>query len=98
MKNKIKSILIILITIVICLSVGVYAGYTLSATDVTYTKSDGTTVSVKAALDELNTKGPTKSIGDEVTVGGEQFYVLRCDFIAKWHISETEWRQAIRFS
>ena len=75
-KNKIKTVLIILTTIVICLSVGVYAGYTLSATDVNYTKSDGSTVSVKAALDELNTKVPTKSIGDEVTVGGEQFYVL----------------------
>ena len=93
-KNKIKTVLIILTTIVICLSVGVYAGYTLSATDVNYTKSDGSTVSVKAALDELRVGLPTKSIGDEVTVGGEQFYVLgwdnnrdTVDLIAKYNLN-----------
>ena len=79
-KSKVKTILILLIIIVLCLSVGVYAGYTLSATEVSYTKSDGTTtVSVKEALDELRAGLPTKSIGDEVTVGGEQFYVLEWD-------------------
>ena len=51
----------------------------MAATEVSYTKSDGTTVSVKDALDELNKKVPTKSVGDEVTVGGEQFYVLEWD-------------------
>ena len=60
-KNKIKTILIILTTIILCLSVGVYAGYTLTATDVTYTKPDGTTVSVKAALDELRAKMESSS-------------------------------------
>ena len=64
---------------VLCFNVGVYAAYALAATEVSYTKSDGTTVSVKDALDELNKKVPTKSIGDEVTVGGEQFYVLEWD-------------------
>ena len=78
-KSKLKTILILLIIIVLCLSVGVYAGYTLSATEVSYTKSDGTEVSVKEALDELRAGLPTKSIGDEVTVGGEQFYVLEWD-------------------
>ena len=64
---------------VLCFNVGVYAAYALAATEVSYTKSDGTTVSVKDALDELNKKVPTKSVGDEVTVGGEQFYVLEWD-------------------
>ena len=78
-SNKIKIVLIIFIIIlalVLCFNVGVYAAYALAATEVSYTKADGTTVSVKDALDELNKKVPTKSIGDEVTVGGEQFYVL----------------------
>ena len=77
MKNKIKSILIILITIATCLSVGVYAGYTLSATDVTYTKSGGTTVSVKEALDELHTIQPLAkavSVGDYVAYDATNNY------------------------
>ena len=81
-SKKIKIVLIIFIVIlalVLCFNVGVYAAYALAATEVSYTKSDGTTVSVKDALDELNKKVPTKSIGDEVTVGGEQFYVLEWD-------------------
>ena len=81
-SNKIKIVLIIFIVIlalVLCFNVGVYAAYALAATEVSYTKSDGTTVSVKDALDELNKKVPTKSVGDEVTVGGEKFYVLEWD-------------------
>ena len=78
-KSKVKMILIVLIILSLGLSVGVYAGYTLSSTDVSYTKSDGTSTSVKSALDELYTKVPTHEIGDEVTVGGEQFYVLEWD-------------------
>ncbi|MDD6244932.1 MAG: hypothetical protein PUB03_04670 [bacterium] len=95
-KSKLKTILILLIIIVLCLSVGVYAGYALSATDVSYTKSDGTTLSVKAALDELRAGLPTKSIGDEVTVGGEKFYVLgwdnnrdTVDLIAKYNLNSS---------
>ena len=65
---------------VLCFNVGVYAAYALAATEVSYTKpGTSTTISVKDALDELNKKVPTKSIGDEVTVGGEQFYVLEWD-------------------
>lgn len=102
-SNKIKIVLIIFIVIlalVLCFNVGVYAAYALAATEVSYTKSDGTTVSVKDALDELNKKVPTKSIGDEVTVGGEQFYVLEwdnnCDtvnLISKYNLNTTETAQ-----
>lgn len=55
-KTKIKialMIFIILLIIVLCFSAGVYAAYLLGATDVSYTKPDGTTVSVKEALDEV---------------------------------------------
>ena len=85
MKNnkKLKTALIVFIVIlalVLCFNVGVYAAYALAATEVSYTKpGTSTTISVKAELDELNTKIPKKSIGDEVTVGGEQFYVLEWD-------------------
>ena len=85
MKNnkKLKTALIVFIVIlalVLCFNVGVYAAYALAATEVSYTKpGTSTTISVKDALDELNKKIPTKSIGDEVTVGGEQFYVLEWD-------------------
>lgn len=85
MKNnkKLKTALIVFIVIlalVLCFNVGVYAAYALAATEVSYTKpGTSTTISVKDALDELNKKVPTKSIGDEVTVGGEKFYVLEWD-------------------
>ena len=100
MKNnkKLKTALIVFIVIlafVLCFNVGVYAAYALAATEVSYTKpGTSTTISVKDALDELNKKVPTKSIGDEVTVGGEQFYVLEwdnnCDtvnLIAKYNLN-----------
>lgn len=84
MKNrkKIKTALIVfiaLLILVLCFNVGVYAAYALSATDVSYTKPNGTQTNVKAALDEVYTKVPSHEIGDEVTVGGEQFYVLEWD-------------------
>ena len=82
-KSKLKTtliVLIILISLILCVNVVVYAAYALAATEVSYTKSDGTTVSVKAALDELYAKEKIneteKAVGEEVTVGGEQFYVL----------------------
>ena len=81
-SNKIKIVLIIFIVIlalVLCFNVGVYAAYALAATEVSYTKTNGTQTSVKAALDEVYAKVPTHEIGDEVTVGGEQFYVLEWD-------------------
>ena len=83
MKNKkIKTALIvfiIILTLVLFFNVAVYAAYTLAATDVSYTKPNGTQTSVKAALDEVYAKVPKHQIGDEVTVGGEQFYVLEWD-------------------
>ena len=78
-KNKVKIILIIGIILILCLNIGVYAAYLFSSTDVSYTKADGTTISVKSALDELNTTIPVHEIGDTVTVGGEEFYVLKWD-------------------
>ena len=78
-KNKVKIILIIGIILILCLNIGVYAAYLFSSTDVSYTKADGTTISVKSALDELKTILPEHEIGSTVTVGGEQFYVLKWD-------------------
>ena len=80
--KKIKTTLIVFIVILILIlgfNVGVYAAYALAATDVSYTKPNGTQTSVKAALDEVYAKVPSHEIGDEVTVGGEQFYVLEWD-------------------
>ena len=69
-KNKVKTTLSLIIIMVLCLSVGVYAAYVLSATEVSYTKSDGTTVSVKDALDELY----AKSIGINAAAVSEDPY------------------------
>ena len=99
MKNKkLKTSLIVFIIIlilVLCFNVVVYAAYALAATDVSYTKSNGSTISVKAALDEVYAKVPSHEIGDEVTVGGEQFYILEwdnnCDtvnLISKYNLNE----------
>lgn len=100
-KNKVKTTLSLIIIMVLCLSVGVYAAYVLSATEVSYTKSDGTTVSVKDALDELYGKAISREIGDEVSVGGEKFYVLEWDnnsdtvrLIAKHNLSSGGTRQS----
>ena len=73
LKNKktrtILIIFIILITTILIFNAGVYAAYIFKATEVSYTKSNGTTVSVKEALDELYTIQPlakTVSVGDYV--------------------------------
>ena len=81
-KKSLKTVLIVFIIILILIlffNVAVYAAYTLAATDVSYTKPNGTQTSVKAALDEVYAKVPSHEIGDEVTVGGEKFYVLEWD-------------------
>ena len=80
-KSKVKIILIICAILILCLNIGVYATYILSSTQVSYTKPNRTVTNVKNALDELYTKVqvPAKEIGDTVTVGGEQFYVLEWD-------------------
>lgn len=82
MKNnkKLKTALIVFIVIlalVLCFNVGVYAAYALAATEVSYTKpGTSTSISVKAALDELYTKIPKYKVGDEVTYKGEPFFVI----------------------
>lgn len=95
-KEKIKTILIVLITLILGLNVGVYAAYAFSAIDVSYTNSSGSTISVAAALNELYLKVPKYEVGDEVTVGGEQFYVLNysrssetVDLFAKYCLNST---------
>ena len=73
LKNKktrtILIIFIILITTILIFNAGVYAAYVFKATEVSYTKSNGTTVSVKEALDELYTiqlLAKAVSVGDYV--------------------------------
>lgn len=51
--------------LILGISVGVYAAYLLDATEVTYNKS-GTTITVKAALDELYAKARYPKVGDVV--------------------------------
>ena len=53
LKKHIKIILIFVVSMLIVSMVSVYATYSYLAQDVSYTKSDGTEVSVKDALDEL---------------------------------------------
>ncbi|MBR1883640.1 MAG: hypothetical protein IJ809_01615, partial [Clostridia bacterium] len=56
MKKNITKILLIVALITVCIGAKVYADYIMNATEVEYTKSDSTKVSVKAALDDLYTK------------------------------------------
>lgn len=70
LKNNIKLILAIVITAVITGGVSVYATYTYLASDVEYTKTNGSKISVEAALNELYTK--SKNISSEV-VASQQY-------------------------
>ena len=56
MKKNITKILLIVALITVCIGAKVYADYIMNATEVEYTKSDSTKVSVKVALDDLYTK------------------------------------------
>ncbi|MBR1884688.1 MAG: hypothetical protein IJ809_07215, partial [Clostridia bacterium] len=56
MKKNITKIVIIIAVITVCIGAKVYADYVMNASEVEYTKSDSTKVSVKAALDDLYTK------------------------------------------
>lgn len=82
MKNnkKLRTALIVFIVIlalVLCFNVGVYAAYALAATEVSYTKpGTSTSISVKTALDELYTNIPKYKVGDAVTYKGEPFFVI----------------------
>ncbi|MBR1883450.1 MAG: hypothetical protein IJ809_00625, partial [Clostridia bacterium] len=56
MKKNITKILLMIAVITVCIGAKVYADYIMNASEVEYTKSDSTKVSVKAALDDLYTK------------------------------------------
>ena len=58
LKKNIKFIAILVIEMIIVSTVSVYAAYSYLAQDVSYTKSDGTEISVKEALDQLYAKNP----------------------------------------
>lgn len=47
MKNKIKIILILIITIIITSSITAYATYNYLAKDIKYTKADGTEINLE---------------------------------------------------
>ena len=53
MKNKTKSILLVVLLMIITSSISVYATQLYMAKDISYTKSDGTQTNVESALDEL---------------------------------------------
>ena len=53
LKKNLKFIIILIVAIIITSMVSVYAAYSYLSTDVSYTKADGTTVSVADALNEL---------------------------------------------
>ena len=100
-KKSLKTVLIVFIIILILIlffNVAVYAAYTLAATDVSYTKPDGTQTSVKTALDEFYAKVPKHQIGDEVTFKGEPFYVIAdkgatYDLLAKYVLNSSVAKQ-----
>ena len=78
-KKNWKKIVIIMIIIIISMSIGAYAAdYLLNATQVSQNKN-GTTVTVKEALDDLYSKVPYNQ-GDLVKLkgdtSGDTFYVL----------------------
>lgn len=104
MKNnkKLKTALIVFIVIlalVLCFNVGVYAAYALAATEVSYTKpGTSTSISVKTALDELYTKIPKHKVGDAVTYKGEPFYVIAdkgttYELLAKYDLNSAATKQ-----
>ena len=104
MKNnkKLKTALIVFIVIlalVLCFNVGVYAAYALAATEVSYTKpGTSTSISVKTALDELYTKIPKHKVGDAVTYKGEPFYVIAdkgttYELLARYYLNSAATKQ-----
>ncbi|MBR1884635.1 MAG: hypothetical protein IJ809_06940 [Clostridia bacterium] len=56
MKKNLTKILLMIAVITAIIGAKVYADYIMNASEVEYTKSDSTKVSVKAALDDLYTK------------------------------------------
>ena len=97
--KKWKKIVIIIIIIIISISVGAYAAYLINSTDVTYSKSDGNTISVKEALDDLYEKVPKYTRGQLVKltndpISTDEYYVLyerkdTLELFAKTNIDKT---------
>lgn len=71
LKNKLKIILVIVITAILFGGLGVYATYNYLASDVSYTR-DGTTMSVEDALNDLY-KTKTKITKLNVTGSGIEY-------------------------
>ena len=63
LKKNLKFIIILIVAIIITSMVSVYAAYSYLSTDVSYTKADGTTVSVADALNELYKNKSSSSTG-----------------------------------
>ena len=72
-KKNLKFIIILIVAIIITSMVSVYAAYSYLSTDVSYTKADGTTVSVADALNELY-KNKTSSSATTANVTTEMDY------------------------
>ena len=68
MKKNITKILLMIAVITVCIGAKVYADYIMNASEVEYTKSDSTKVSVKAALDDLYTKSQQLNQIEDVDV------------------------------
>ena len=88
LKEKIKITLIIitiLLIILLCFNVGAYATYVLSATDVSYTKSNGTTVNV--AYDAGNNHSYTSPKGTGSSHGnGNGNQTFTSSSSVKWRV------------
>ena len=67
-KKNLKVIIIFIVSMIITSMVSVYAAYNYLSTDVSYTKADGTTVSVADALNELY-KNKTSSSSSSISIG-----------------------------
>ena len=99
LKKNIKFIAIFVIEMIIVSTVSVYAAYGYLAQDVSYTKSDGTEISVKEALDQLYAKNPESKpaptttnytgyyadVDDDGTVDGVIFIDLAQGASGQWH-------------
>lgn len=70
LKEKIKFILVIIVGILLLSGISVYAAYKYFAKDVSYTKADGTKISVEEALNELYNKLQYTPINKEYLESG----------------------------
>lgn len=71
LKNKLKIILSMVIIVVLVGGLSVYATYNYLATNVSYTKSNGETISVEDALNELYNKNKSESVMGYISVSSD---------------------------